>query len=52
MNPINAKDIRPAVIRDIGAPLKGSGVVAKSSLSLMAANSIITNEKPIAALKP
>ena len=52
VNPIKASDIRPAVISDIGEPLKGAGTFAAFRRSRSDEKSTSTSEKPKAALKP
>src|SRR5690606_17580749 len=52
LKPINARDINPAVIMPMAAPLKGCGTSATARRSRMAENSISTREKPSAAPNP
>ena len=52
VKPIKARDIRPAVIIAIDAPLNGTGTSAAATRSRIDANRISTKEKPTAAPKP
>ncbi|CSD03763.1 Uncharacterised protein [Vibrio cholerae] len=52
VKPIKAKDIKPAVIIAMDAPLKGAGTSATWIRSRIEANKMSTSEKPTAAPKP
>ena len=52
MNPINARDIKPAVISAIDEPLKVKGTSAATRRSRSAAKSTNTSAKPRDAPKP
>src|SRR5690606_8383926 len=52
VKPMNASDIRPAVIRPMAGPWKDLGTSAMAMRSRRAANSTSTREKPSPAAKP
>src|SRR5690606_10072334 len=52
LKPMKARDIKPAVIMPMAAPLKGTGTSATARRSRMAEKRISTIEKPTAPPKP